>query len=121
MRGGEFSLDMESEAVGFFIARAWSARGGVFPGHGVRSRDVGLMGHGAPGYMDRELWWMDALNDSLVLSLWGRVTIFGQYRGMLFIESTSREDLAPVVSAVFDCTRLVASAGPSGVGRRHLR
>ena len=33
--------------------------------------------------MDRELWWMDALNDSLVLSLWGRVTIFGQYRGML--------------------------------------
>ena len=64
---------------------------------------------------------MDALNDSLVLSLWGRVTIFGQYRGMLFIESTSREDLAPVVPAVFDCTRLVASAGPSGVGRRHLR
>ena len=43
---------------------------------------------------------MDALNDLLVLSLWGRVTIFGQYHGMLFIESTLREYLAPVVPAV---------------------
>ena len=55
------------------------------------------------------------------VQLYTLVTIFGQYRGMLFIENTSREDLAPVVPAVFDCTRLVASAGPSGVGRRHLR
>jgi hypothetical protein len=37
-RHGVEWIDMES--LGFFIARTWSARGGVFPGHGVRSRRV---------------------------------------------------------------------------------